>query len=172
MYHHIILICFNNKMYLLVVAFILLVIYLIPTYIKPRIITDFISEDERQYIMKKAKKKLKTSTVSSDMTVDKETPKLVRLLRGLRSDDGEACEDLTRDGEVILFEKGHYVLQIYHAITLSHVTSSNMNFHHPPMSSTGAVPHRRVSNDYEWHRDFDDVSRSSRPRSSRALVRP
>ena len=60
-------------MYLLVVAFILLVIYLIPTYIKPRIITDFISEDERQYIMKKAEKKLKTSTVSSDMTVDKET---------------------------------------------------------------------------------------------------
>jgi len=49
-------------MYLLVVAFILLVIYLIPTYVKPRIITDFISEDERQYIMKKAEKKLKTST--------------------------------------------------------------------------------------------------------------
>jgi prolyl 4-hydroxylase len=60
-------------MYLLVVAFILLVIYLIPTYVKPRIITDFITEDERQYIMKKAEKKLKTSTVSSDMTVDKET---------------------------------------------------------------------------------------------------
>jgi len=59
-------------MYLLVVAFILLVIYLIPTYVKPRIITDFISEDERQYIMKKAEKKLKTSTVSSDI-VDKET---------------------------------------------------------------------------------------------------
>jgi prolyl 4-hydroxylase len=58
-------------MYLLVVAFILLVIYLIPTYIKPRIITDFISEDERQYIMKKATNKLKTSTVSGDMTVDK-----------------------------------------------------------------------------------------------------
>ena len=60
-------------MYLLVVAFILLVIYLIPTYVKPRIITDFITEDECQYIMKKAEKKLKTSTVSSDMTVDKET---------------------------------------------------------------------------------------------------
>jgi len=60
-------------MYLLVVAFILLVIYLIPTYVKPRIITDFISEDERQYIMKKAEKNLKTSVVSSDMTVDKET---------------------------------------------------------------------------------------------------
>ena len=58
-------------MYLLVVAFILLVIYLIPTYVKPRIITDFISEDERQYIMKKATNKLKTSTVSGDMTVDK-----------------------------------------------------------------------------------------------------
>ena len=58
-------------MYLLVVAFIVLVIYLIPTYIKPRVIMDVVSEDERQYIMKKAEKKLKTSTVSSDMTVDK-----------------------------------------------------------------------------------------------------
>ena len=60
-------------MYLLVVAFILLVIYLIPTYTKPRIITDFISQDERQYIMEKAEKRLKTSTVSDARTVDKET---------------------------------------------------------------------------------------------------
>jgi predicted 2-oxoglutarate/Fe(II)-dependent dioxygenase YbiX len=64
---------FKCKMYLLLFAFIILVIYLIPTYVKPRIITDFITEDECEYIIKKAEKKLETSTVSSDRTVDKET---------------------------------------------------------------------------------------------------
>lgn len=60
-------------MFILIFIFILFTVYLIPTYIKPRIITDFMSKDEREYIMKKAEKKLQTSTVSDDRTIDKET---------------------------------------------------------------------------------------------------
>jgi predicted 2-oxoglutarate/Fe(II)-dependent dioxygenase YbiX len=60
-------------MYLFILVIILLIIYLIPTYTKPIAIKNFISEDECQYIIKKAEKRLKTSTVSADMTVDKET---------------------------------------------------------------------------------------------------
>jgi predicted 2-oxoglutarate/Fe(II)-dependent dioxygenase YbiX len=60
-------------MYLFILVIILLIIYLIPTYTKPIAIKNFISEDECQYIIKKAEKRLKTSTVSADMTVDKKT---------------------------------------------------------------------------------------------------
>ena len=60
-------------MFILVFIFILFTVYLIPTYIKPRIIADFISKDECEYIMKKVEKKLQTSTVSNDRTIDKET---------------------------------------------------------------------------------------------------
>jgi predicted 2-oxoglutarate/Fe(II)-dependent dioxygenase YbiX len=60
-------------MYLFILVIILLIIYLIPTYTKPIAVKNFISEDECQYIIKKAEKRLKTSTVSADMTVDKKT---------------------------------------------------------------------------------------------------
>ena len=56
---------------LLLLFLIWLVIYLIPTYKQPTIIRNFISEDERQYIMKTAEKNLEISTVTEDMTVDK-----------------------------------------------------------------------------------------------------
>ena len=62
---------FKCKMYPLLLALIILIIYLIPRYTKPRIIANFISEDERQYITKKAEKKFEISTVSNKKTVDK-----------------------------------------------------------------------------------------------------
>ena len=41
-----------------------------PTYIKPRVIPDFITEDERKYIMDKARPKLQASTVDKNFRVD------------------------------------------------------------------------------------------------------
>lgn len=49
---------------------IILVMYLLPTYPKPIIIENFLSEEERTHIMTEAKSKLQVSTVAKDRTVD------------------------------------------------------------------------------------------------------
>lgn len=56
---------------ILLIVLLLLVLYLIPTYRKPRIISNFLSEDECNYIMKKAKNTLQVSTVSPNKDIDK-----------------------------------------------------------------------------------------------------
>jgi len=58
-------------MIVLLLAFILIVLYLMPTYKEPQVIPNFITEDERKHIMKKAKWKLHVSTVAEDRKVDK-----------------------------------------------------------------------------------------------------
>jgi len=50
-----------------------LVWYLIPTYQKPRVIPNFLTEEEIEYIKKEAESKLSTSTVSMDRIIDKTT---------------------------------------------------------------------------------------------------
>ena len=54
-----------------ILAVILLVMYLIPTYIEPRVVKEFITEDERKHIIQKAKNKLEVSTVAENRVVDK-----------------------------------------------------------------------------------------------------
>ena len=49
---------------------IILVMYLLPTYPKPIIIENFLSEEERTHIMTEAKSKLQVSTVAKDRKVD------------------------------------------------------------------------------------------------------
>ena len=56
---------------ILIIALILLVLYLIPTYKKPRIIPNFLSVDECSHIMKKAVNKLDVSRVSETHNIDK-----------------------------------------------------------------------------------------------------
>ena len=53
---------------------IILVMYLLPTYPKPIIIENFLSEEERTHIMTEAKSKLQVSTVAKDRTVDESIP--------------------------------------------------------------------------------------------------
>jgi len=55
----------------ILLSLILLVIYLIPIYIKPRVIKSFITEDEREHIIRKAKNKLEVSTVTENGKLDK-----------------------------------------------------------------------------------------------------
>ena len=57
-------------MYLLVVAFILLVIYLIPTYVEPTVIKGIITKEERDHIINKAKNDLEPSEISTEKEVD------------------------------------------------------------------------------------------------------
>jgi prolyl 4-hydroxylase len=59
---------------MLILLFILFLIwYLIPTYQKPRVIPNFISDEEIEHIKKEAESRLSTSTVSMDRTIDKTT---------------------------------------------------------------------------------------------------
>ena len=55
---------------ILLIFIILLVWYLVPTYQKPRVIPNFISDEEIEHIKKEAESKLTTSTISSDFKVD------------------------------------------------------------------------------------------------------
>tara|TARA_B000000475_G_C15988893_1_gene444252 strand:+ start:1034 stop:1624 length:591 start_codon:yes stop_codon:yes gene_type:complete len=55
----------------ILLCLILLFIYLIPTYVKPRVIKSFITEEEREHIIRKAKKKLEVSTVTENGKLDK-----------------------------------------------------------------------------------------------------
>jgi prolyl 4-hydroxylase len=55
---------------LIVVVLILLIIYLLPSYPKPRVMRNFLSESERRHIISEATNKLETSTISHSKTVD------------------------------------------------------------------------------------------------------
>lgn len=55
----------------LLLALILLVIFLIPAYRRPLVVPNFLSDEERLYIMDKARENLKTSEVSLKNDVDK-----------------------------------------------------------------------------------------------------
>jgi hypothetical protein len=58
-------------MIVLLLAVILILLYLIPTYREPQVIPNFLTEDERRHIMKKAEQKLHVSTVAEDRKIDK-----------------------------------------------------------------------------------------------------
>ena len=64
-----IFLCEYNKM-ILVLFLILLVIYLLPVYQRPRIYHNFITPEERKYIIESAKKELSPSVVSEDRYID------------------------------------------------------------------------------------------------------
>ncbi|QIG59883.1 putative prolyl 4-hydroxylase [Dishui Lake phycodnavirus 4] len=56
-------------MYYIIIVLIVLVFFLIPTYKKPVVYKQLITEEERQHIMKVAESKLETSRIGSDKTV-------------------------------------------------------------------------------------------------------
>jgi len=58
-------------MILIIVALILLVLYLIPTYEEPRVVRGLVTPKEREHIMKKASSKLDVSTVAENRIIDK-----------------------------------------------------------------------------------------------------
>tara|TARA_B110000114_G_scaffold95813_1_gene100995 strand:- start:1630 stop:2286 length:657 start_codon:yes stop_codon:yes gene_type:complete len=64
-----IFLCEYNKM-ILVLFLILLVIYLLPVYQRPTIYHNFITPEEREYIIESAKKELSPSVVSEDRYID------------------------------------------------------------------------------------------------------
>ena len=49
---------------------IILLVYLLPSYPKPVVIENFLTEKERKYIIEQAKKELHVSTVDKDRRVD------------------------------------------------------------------------------------------------------
>lgn len=55
---------------LIVVALILLILYLLPSYPEPIVMRNFLSESERRHIISEATNKLETSTISHNKTVD------------------------------------------------------------------------------------------------------
>lgn len=59
-----------------VIAIIIFLYLLIPTYKKPRVYRDFITEEERQHIMERAKKNFKPSRVNGDNKKDIDTSKI------------------------------------------------------------------------------------------------
>ena len=61
--------CEYSKMVILLFLIILLV-YLLPSYPKPAVIENFLTEKERKYIIEQAKKELHVSTVAKDRKVD------------------------------------------------------------------------------------------------------
>lgn len=61
--------CEYSRM-LLLVFIIILVFYLLPKYPTPRVFEKFISDDECDYIIQKAKKNMETSTVTTEKKVD------------------------------------------------------------------------------------------------------
>ena len=58
-----------NKM-LLLLFIIILVIYLLPKYPTPRVLEKFLTDDECEHLMREAKKRLETSTVTTSKKVD------------------------------------------------------------------------------------------------------
>ena len=54
----------------ILLALILLVLYLIPTYVKPHIVTDVITKEERDYILNKANEQLQPSQVSAKREIN------------------------------------------------------------------------------------------------------
>ena len=55
---------------ILLLFLILLVIYMIPVYPQPKVYHDFITPEERKYIIERSEKELKTSLVSEDRYID------------------------------------------------------------------------------------------------------
>ena len=55
---------------LIVVALILLILYLLPSYPEPIVMRNFLSESERRHIISEATNKLETSTISHNKMVD------------------------------------------------------------------------------------------------------
>ena len=66
--------CEYSKMVILLFLIVLLV-YLLPTYPKPVVIENFLSENERIHIKQEAKSKLQASTVDKDRRVDEQIRK-------------------------------------------------------------------------------------------------
>ena len=66
--------CEYSKM-ILILFLILIVVYLLPVYPKPRVYHNFITPDERQHIIKKSEKILEPSLVSEDRVVDESVRK-------------------------------------------------------------------------------------------------
>jgi predicted 2-oxoglutarate/Fe(II)-dependent dioxygenase YbiX len=60
---------------ILLLFLILLVIFLLPVYQRPRVFHDFITPQERKHIMEMASKELKPSTVSTDRILDESVRK-------------------------------------------------------------------------------------------------
>jgi prolyl 4-hydroxylase len=105
---------------LLIAFMILIILYMIPVYPEPRVMKDFISPDEREYIITKAKKTISTSTMGTNKHVDesirksqtawldKEDPVIRRIIdRCLKRTDRpfHNCEKL----QVLRYEPGgHY----------------------------------------------------------------
>jgi predicted 2-oxoglutarate/Fe(II)-dependent dioxygenase YbiX len=56
---------------ILLIFIILLVWYLVPTYQKPQVIPNFISDEEIEHIKKEANSKFSTSTIDENKTIDK-----------------------------------------------------------------------------------------------------
>jgi len=54
----------------LIIALLLFVYLLVPTYERPRVLPGLVSEDERKYIMEKARPDLRPSTVAQDRVLD------------------------------------------------------------------------------------------------------
>lgn len=108
-----------NKV-LLFIAIILVVLYFIPVYNRPKVIKNIISDDECEHIKKIASKKLHTSTVSKSMDVDEnirksktawikpsEDPvvnKLVRKCISMTDRPLSNCEDL----QVLKYKPGGF----------------------------------------------------------------
>ena len=65
-----IFLCEYNKMVLIILFLILLVIFLLPVYPRPRIFHNFITPQERKHIIETASKYLKPSKVSEDGSID------------------------------------------------------------------------------------------------------
>ena len=59
-------------MIVLLLALVLILLYLIPTYREPQVIPNFLTDNERRHIMKKAEQKLHVSTVAEDRKIDKD----------------------------------------------------------------------------------------------------
>jgi len=60
---------------LLLLILILLVIFIIPVYRKPHVLSNLITEDEIEHIKNEARKNFKVSTISSTHTIDEEVRK-------------------------------------------------------------------------------------------------
>ena len=58
-------------MIVLLLALVLILLYLIPTYREPQVIPNFLTDNERRHIMTKAEQKLHVSTVAEDRKIDK-----------------------------------------------------------------------------------------------------
>jgi prolyl 4-hydroxylase len=60
---------------IIILFLILILIYFIPRYPDPRVLRGLLSDEEREYIIKKAEKNLKPSMISSDFKLDEKVRK-------------------------------------------------------------------------------------------------